>query len=574
MLGQLSKAAFRTFATARSGPTLYDLCDPILRGEGPGDAHLRKFYKTAVANPLLRPVLGRAGLAPLRDRAAFDAVRAALVEARDATAPDWRTLGAPIAALIDAAPHAHPARPRAPAPRGTVALGRIDEIARACASHLIRSFRKNGYIPAYAAFNLIGDPDFRGRDLVTALEGLGARTYKNSTLLFNLARAFIAPNPGVAGLINPSWRGLAEPLWAPVQIRHRSAYYDAFYCEALLDYSHTGLASGAEQAEARAAVDAMVGFCLETSREEVPSADGEGSYAVVTALAPYPHSRLSRFFHGVKSDLGFGLYVPDCDTTACAVSAATQAGSSSAFLAQPMIDFYAGYQVGRSNRHPPTVAINETIDYAGGIVTWIENRDGARPFGNDLDPTLNLDVLEATLRNYERWKVGETPARLETVRRIVAFQRGLVANGAFADPRSHIYYLPELYCAYFGRLYAAWRALPAEARKAVDPDGAFEFIRPRILAYVRDDLMAFEMNPFDAALALLALAKLGAEPTSFAPALGVLSRDFGEGRGVAPYKAYEWNKMKTPTRILVGGAEATSAFVLSALAHARTALTA
>ena len=31
--------------------------------------------------------------------------------------------------------------------------------------------------------------------------------------------------------------------------------------------------------------------------------------------------------------------------------------------------------------------------------------------------------------------------------------------------------------------------------------------------------------------------------------------------------------MKTPTRILIGGAEVTSAFVLSALVHARNAMT-
>ncbi len=35
------------------------------------------------------------------------------------------------------------------------------------------------------------------------------------------------------------------------------------------------------------------------------------------------------------------------------------------------------------------------------------------------------------------------------------------------------------------------------------------------------------------------------------------------------YRAYEWNKMKTPTRILVGGPEVTSAFVLMGLALAR-----
>ena len=105
--------------------------------------------------------------------------------------------------------------------------------------------------------------------LLVALEGLRARTYKNSTLLFNLARVFILANPHVAALINPPWRGIAEPMWSPVQIRHRSAYYDAFFAEALMDYGASGLAGPAEAAKARAATEAMIRFCLETSREEV-----------------------------------------------------------------------------------------------------------------------------------------------------------------------------------------------------------------------------------------------------------------------------------------------------------------
>ena len=64
-LGYFAGAALRAFTTRRNGPTLYDLCDPVLRGEGPGDAHLRKFYKTALANPALRPLLSRAGLPQL-----------------------------------------------------------------------------------------------------------------------------------------------------------------------------------------------------------------------------------------------------------------------------------------------------------------------------------------------------------------------------------------------------------------------------------------------------------------------------------------------------------------------------
>ena len=153
--------------------------------------------------------------------------------------------------------------------------------------------------------------------------------------------------------------------------------------------------------------------------------------------------------------------------------------------------------------------------------------------------------------------------------RIIGFQKRLVASGAFTNPRSHIYYLPELYCAYFGRCYAAFIALPPAAQQAIDPDGTFDFIRDRVLAYVQRELIAHEMNAFDAALALMALAHLGAEPATFTPALHCIVAQLGEGGRHGPFKAYEWNKMKTPTRILVGGPEVTSAFVLMGLALAR-----
>jgi hypothetical protein len=354
-------------------------------------------------------------------------------------------------------------------------------------------------------------------------------------------------------------------MWQPMQIRHRSAYYDAFYIESLLGFIESGLASTEETKAAKRAIAAMADFCLRPSREQVRGVDGT-AFDVVTAIAPAPHPRFSRFFAEIKEKLGFGLYVPDCDTTACAFSAATQAGSDDPMLDQPLPDFYRGYQVKAGANAPKvTVPINDHIDYDGGIVTWIDNINGDRPYGNDLDPTLNLDVLEVSFRNLTRWKILETPQRLELLRGIVSFQKNLAASGAFANPRSHIYYLPELYCAYFGRCYAAFMALPAEARTTIDPDGAFEFIRKRVLAYVRDDLITHEMNPFDAALALIALGHLGSEVSSFTAPLHCIVRHLGEGGRHGPFKAYEWNKMKTPTRILVGGPEATSAFVLMGL---------
>jgi hypothetical protein len=568
---QMAGAAYRALTNRKDGPSLYDLCDPVFLGHGTGDPHIAKFYKTALGNPALRPLLRRAGLPELRDPTRFRALRDALTQARDAESPDWAEIGKPVADLLDSIRLQHPRPNKLAAPERMPRLADIDSAIRACGTHLLRSFERNGFIPTYAAFNLIGDPDLRGREFLMALTGLNSRGYKNSTLLFNLARVFIARSPA-GELINPPWTGIAEPMWQPVQIRHRSAYYDAFFIEALLSYTDCGLGSPEETASAQKAIADMIEFCLRTSREQVRGADGS-SFGVVTALAPPPHPRFSKFFAQIKQDLGFGVYVPDCDTTACSISAATQAGASDPMLDQPLIDFYAGYQVrGGANEPLVTVPLNDNVDYEGGIATWIDNLAGERPFGNDLDPTLNLDVLEVSFRNCARWQILETPKRLDTVRRIVDFQRRLVSSGAFADPRSHIYYLPELYCAYFGRCYVAFRALPDAAQRAIDPDGTFEMIRRKVLGYVQDELIAAEMNAFDASLALIALGHLGADPAHFIPALHCILNRLGEGGRRGPFKAYEWNKMKTPTRILVGGPEVTSAFVLMGLALARKAM--
>jgi hypothetical protein len=534
----MAGAALRALTARKDGPSIYDVCDPVLLNghTGKGDEHLAKFYKTALRNPALMALLRRAGIPELGDETRLAAIRDALALARDQENPDWAEIGRPFAELLDTIELSHPRPPPAPSPERPPKPSEIDKIIRTCGKHLLKSFARNGFLPTYAAFNLVGDPDFRGRELIMALTGLNARGYKNSTLMFNLARVFIARS-ATGAVINPPWKGIAEPMWEPVQIRHRSAYYDAFFIEALLSFLETGLPSDEEAASARRAVDDMVEFCLKASREDVQSHDGE-TFSVVTALAPPPHPRFSRFFSQIKEELGFGIYVPDCDTTACSFSAATQAGSNDPILHQPLLDFYAGYQV-RTGRNEPliTVPLNDNIDYDGAIATWIDNLAGERPYGNDLDPTLNLDVLEVSFRNCGRWKILETPSRLETVQRIIGFQRSIAESGAFANPRSHIYYLPELYSAYFGRCYTAFRALPQATQRIIDPNDSFSVVRTAVLAYVKDELIANEMNAFDAALALLALGHLGAERESFTPALHTIARSLGEGGFRAPFKA-------------------------------------
>jgi hypothetical protein len=364
-LHTIAGAAYRALTARKDGPSLYDVCDPLLLDYGGGDAHLGKFYKTALGNPALRSLLRRTGLPQLRDEGRLQRLREALTCARDDDAPDWAAIGAPVAALMDTINVRHP-QPKPAAPGRVPDMAEIERTIRTCGAHLLRSFSNNGFIPTYAAFNLIGDPDMGGREMVMALTGLNSRGYKNSTLLFNLARIFIAHSPARA-LINPPWRGIAEPMWQPMQIRHRSAYYDAFFTEALLGFVETGLASVDQAGAARRAIADMVDFCLKVSAEAVPSHDGS-TVNVITALAPLPHPRFSKFFSQIKQDLGFGIYVPDCDTTACAFSAATQAGSDDPILEQPLLDFYRGLQVREGANEPRvTVPLNDNVDYEGGI---------------------------------------------------------------------------------------------------------------------------------------------------------------------------------------------------------------
>src|SRR5262249_37933601 len=160
--------------------------------------------------------------------------------------------------------------------------------------------------------------------------------------------------------------------WQPVQIRHRSAYYDAFSVESLLDYLGSGLAPEPEAAAARGAIDEMVRFCIETSREDTLLPEG-GRRAVITALVPPPHARMTRFFWRLKSDLGFGLYVPDCDTTACSFSAAIQAGAEDPILRELLPDLFAEYQVDAGRPGLVSVPLNDNVDYTGGVATWLAN---------------------------------------------------------------------------------------------------------------------------------------------------------------------------------------------------------
>src|SRR6202790_1159336 len=150
----IAAAHYRALTAGKDCPSLYDVCDPLLLNGHGGDPHLTKFYRTALGNPALRPLLRRTGLAELREAARLARLQQALLHARDDEAPDWAAIGRPVADLLDTIEVEHPQPRPVDAPQRAPDRSRIEAVIRDCAAHLLRSFSNNGFIPTYAAFNL------------------------------------------------------------------------------------------------------------------------------------------------------------------------------------------------------------------------------------------------------------------------------------------------------------------------------------------------------------------------------------------------------------------------------------
>jgi hypothetical protein len=154
---------------------------------------------------------------------------------------------------------------------------------------------------------------------------------------------------------------------------------------------------------------------------------------------------------------------------------------------------------------------------------------------------------------------------------LLDFHYRAFVSGNFYHETAFKYYLPEIYVYYLGRMYRTYGTLADIDKRTLDPEGKIEGMRRIALQYCEDELIGYSLNAFDAALAVSALVLLEYEPRHdgvIAAALNVLSHAMGEGRGRHPYRAYEWNRMRHPTRIVVGSEVATSLFVLRACTEA------
>jgi hypothetical protein len=242
------------------------------------------------------------------------------------------------------------------------------------------------------------------------------------------------------------------------------------------------------------------------------------------------------------------------------------------------VEIIAEYQVGGEYRsNPPTIRITRPLDYEGAVPIWFDKpfvkADGRvvrETSGNEICPGHNMDILDSILLNRRQWLALEGKI-LAFLQRLLEFHHRAFTSGNFLQESAHKYYLPEIYVYYLGRMYQTWLGLEPAEQRALDPEGKVGKMRAIALEYCRQEMLARTLNPFDACLAVSALVLLRHEPRDdglIATGLRAVLAALGEGRNGHPFKAYEWNRMRHPTRILVGSPVATSLFVLRACTEA------
>lgn len=589
---------------------VYDIVKQAIKGEGSpglGGRFIKKLYKKAYDHFLFKNFILRGAKIELTEseiqslkKMFSDAMKASNQEWSDA---EWvHNTFKPLMRVLDEVEQVNwQVRENLQNEENLCNLEKMKEISGACINDLLREWSKNKkdpYFPVAAQFTLTGDDGMDGDNFFISIAHLNSIHYKVATLMLYFLRPFLMKNPKKHKFMRTKYKGIAEPVTRYLgQMWHRTAYYDVFYFEALLDYLNSnGLDKDSKEFKTIfGIIENCVNYAITTSKEITISPNTGKKFPAITCIPDSTRGHLSNKNWKRKVELGFGKYLPDLDTTMVTLSMTQKylgfienknieyvnekiTNAAKEILNYPYVDIYGEYQVGGGNeKNPGTVIFNKHLDYKGAFVTWFEkifdsSKGPERPFGNDIDPGLNIDFHESIYLNKDSFKIFEIQKRIETIRKNLNFHYNLVTGGKFGDETSHIYYLPEVYIFLFSRAYCAFKTQLTELeQKTIDPEEKYEEIKDILVDYILFDMASKTMNPWDAAIVVCALIRFGHDRESFAfkNALKVLVDHVGKGDKGHPYLPYEWNKMKTPTRIIVGSATITSALVLQAVSLAR-----
>ena len=592
---------------------LYDLCDPVLLSQPPTTEpgrNLALIHRTLAGNPFLKHFLLKGCRHPAIPMAEVPTYQTMFRAALNATVEDWRNAEwiritmKPVAELLDRVETSRwqqrePVE-RVTAPPDQEAVARVIRTTTADALRVWARDRGDPYLPVAALMVPTGDDQMDGSNFLDVLCGMGAYANQNMCLMMSLLRCFLMVNPRQRRWVRQPYAGIAEPMRNRLTwIWHRTAFYDGFFFEQILNRLRHAPVTPSERERLLAILENLVRFIVVQSREWLTSPNEGVPFPAITCLpqgkGEVPVCRLSKRDWEAKKLLGFGDYVPDTDTTFVGLAVAqswldlvAEQGLSvdsalvdecKVFLAHPWVGVIHELQFGGPyESNLPTIRITKPLDYYGAVPIWFDkpfSRPGGETvreiLGNEICPGHNMDILDSILRNRHRWLALEGE-NLEVVHRLLEFHHRAYVSGNFRIESALMYYLPEIYVYYSGRFYDTVLGLDDEERTTLDPSGKIEEIRRLAIEYVRDDMIGATLNPFDASLAISALVLLrypSREDGVVATALDVLVKALGEGRCGHPYKAYEWTRMRHPTRIVVGSEVATSLFVMNAAVDAR-----
>lgn len=587
---------------------IYDICDlPVLREHCLTESgqNLRLVYKKLPGHPLLKYLILKGCRHPDILPEEILSYQNMMRLSMQATYDNWQDPGwiestfRLLAGLLDRIEnHCWQVHEKIEPVEHEASREQIQKVIDSCLRDVLRIWNKDKHdpwFPVAAQIVLSGDDHMGGESFLNILQGVGTFEYKNTTVLFALIRCFLMSNPRKLKLIRRPYRGVCEPMsgcfaW----LWHRIAFSDVNFFEHLLVFLDSDSSRLERYDWIVPTLENLLRYCVITSREWLVTPNNGIRHPAITCLPKDAKGqqlcRLTKNDWQIKQDLGFGDYVPDTDTTFLTLAMARKwldwvereqlpvdkdlLEECEQILAWPWVEIISEYQVGGEyTSNPPTIRITKPLDYDGSVPIWFDKPfkkpDGRvvrEILGNEICPGHNMDILDSILLNRKQWHALEDK-NLAFLHKLVNFHYLVFVSGNFRNETSFQYYLPETYIYYLGRLYRTWNTLSADEKHTLDPDGKIEEIRRIALQYCKDELLLHTLNVFDASLAVSALVLLEYEPRNdgmIATGLKIMSDAAGEGRQGHPYKAYEWNRMRHPTRILVGSGVSTSLFVLRA----------
>ncbi len=591
---------------------IYDICDtPILKEHPksePGE-YLKLIYQKSACNWFLKYLIlkgCRHSQIPMLDVPVYQAMmRAAMLASNDHWRDkEWiqRTFK-PVAELLDRTETPQfRQRKQVPLHYATPGQEQLNSVIKRCMQDVVRVWNRDKndpYFPVAAQIILSGDDHMNGDNFLNVLCGVGDCQYQNATLLFGLLRCFINSSPAKLKLIRKPYRGVAETMFQRFGwIKHRTAFYDVNFFEHLLARVTKTEVAPDELRQIVRIMENLLQYCVVSSQEWLVTPNKGIKHPAITCLPLGPNGvnlcRLSKKDWLIKRDLGFDNYAPDTDTTFFTLSIAKKwldfvqdrnlslddklLEECRKLLNHPWIEIINEYQIGSSfTSNQPTIQFTKPLNYHGAVLIWFD-----KPFskpdghivnnvaGNEICPGHNMDILESILVNRKQWNAlaGEN---LKTVQRLIYFHYKTFKSGNFKHESAFQYYLPEIYIFYAGRVYDIFLTLSAVEKDVLDPAGCIEEIRQIALDYCKNNLIAYTLNTFDAAITVSALTLLRYESKDdgvLATGLKVMTDALGEGVKGHPFLSYEWNRMRHPCRIIVGSDVSTSLFVLNAFVNA------